>query len=339
MVAKITMTEFAGAAHNPALPVPVNPYDPGRSPAGSSSGSGVAVAAGLLPAALGSDTVASIRLPAAWNGCVGFKPTYGRVSRHGVFPLAGTYDHCGPLTRTVADADIVARAMAGADVSDVTARTDAYGEPLDAVAGLRIGWDEAFVTENVHPDVTTSSRAAIDALADAGAEVVEVTVPLRTEAVRPYADLLAAEIAAAHAGLWPERHVEYTPSFGGILASSTLVSRDDVVAAHEFRIVFRHAMDRLFASVDAVVTPTIPINAPPVSPAGDTPFDENTVELLTFTWLWNFCGAPAVSVPWGLDDAGLPNSVQLIAAPGADPTAIAVAAAAEAAAPVLPPPS
>ena len=104
VVAKLTMTEFAGGEHNPALPTPVNPYDHTRSPKGSSSGSAVAVVAGLLPAALGSDTVASIRFPAAWTGCVGFKPSYGRISRHGVFALAATYDHCGPLTSTVADA-------------------------------------------------------------------------------------------------------------------------------------------------------------------------------------------------------------------------------------------
>lgn len=338
VVAKITMTEFAGGAHNPALPVPVNPYDNGRSPAGSSSGSGAAVAAGLLPLALGSDTVASIRLPAAWNGCVGFKPSYGRVSRHGVFPLAATYDHCGPLTRTVADADLVARSMTGADPLDVTTRTDTYGEPVAGVAGLRIGWDEAFATENVHPDAAGSSRAAVEALAAAGAEVVEVTVPLRAEAAGPYYDILRAEIAAAHVGLWPGRQAEYTSSFGGILASSAEVSRDAVVAAHEFRIGFRQAMDRLFDSVDALVTPTIPINAVPVYPDNETPFDHSSIALLTFTWLWNLCGAPAVSVPWGLDADGLPNSVQLIAAPGADPTAIATAAATEAAAPPLTPP-
>ena len=108
--------------------------------------------------------------------------------------------------------------------------------------------------------------------------------------------------------------------------------------SHEFRIGFRHAIDQLFRSVDALVTPTIPVNAMPLSPAGDTPLDDATISLLTFTWLWNFCGAPAVSVPWGLDADGLPNSVQLIAAPGADPTAIAVATTAEAAAPDLPAP-
>jgi Asp-tRNA(Asn)/Glu-tRNA(Gln) amidotransferase A subunit family amidase len=124
VVAKLTMTEFAGTTHNEALPTPVNPYDAGRSPAGSSSGSAVSVAAGLLPVVLGSDTVASIRMPAAWNGCVGFKPSYGRVSRHGVFALAATYDHCGPLTRTVADADLVARVMAGHDPLDLTTPGD-----------------------------------------------------------------------------------------------------------------------------------------------------------------------------------------------------------------------
>ena len=339
VVAKITMTEFAGSAHNLAHPRPVNPYDHTRSPAGSSSGSGVAVAAGLLPAALGSDTVASIRLPAAWNGCVGFKPSYGRVSRHGVFPLAATYDHCGPLTRSVADAELVARAMAGADPLDVTARSDPFGDRLDGVAGVRIGWDEAFATDNVHPEIAAACRAAIDALAGAGAEVVNVTVPLRVEAAEPYYALLRAEIAAAHHGLWPARRDEYTASFAGILEAAGEVSRDDVVHAHEFRIGFGHAMEGLFDEVDALVTPTIPVNAVPLFPDDDVPFDDGAIGLLTFTWLWNFCGAPAVSVPWGPDAEGLPNSVQLIAAPGADPTALAVAASVEAAAPDLPPPS
>ena len=236
VVAKTTMTEFAGTSHHPALPTPVNPYDRTRSPAGSSSGSAVAVAAGLLPAALGSDTVASIRLPAAWNGCVGFKPSYGRVSRHGVFALAVTYDHCGPLTQTVSDADLVTRAIAGADPLDATTRSDPYGDHLDGVAGMRIGWDEAFATERVHPEIAAASRAAIAALADAGAEIVDVTIPLRTEAAGPYYTLLRAEIAAAHRALWPERRAEYTTSFAGILASAAEVHCDDVVHAHEFRI-------------------------------------------------------------------------------------------------------
>ena len=338
VVAKTTMTEFAGATHNDALPMPVNPYDPTRSPAGSSSGSAVAVAAGLLPAALGSDTVTSIRMPAAWNGCVGFKPSYGRVSRHGVFPLAATYDHCGPLTRTVADADLVARVMAGHDPLDVTSRSDPYGDPLDGVAGMRVGWDEVFATKRVSPDVAETSRAAIDALADAGAEIVDVTIPLRAEAEDHYYTLLRAEIAAAHSGLWPARRDDYTTSFAGILSAADDVHRDDVVHAHEFRIGFRHAIDQFFENVDALVMPTIAVNAFPLGPPGQGTFDEGTIAFLSFTWLWNLCGAPALSVPWGLDGEGLPNSVQLIAAPGADPTAIAVAAATEAAAPDLPAP-
>lgn len=338
VVAKMTMTEFAGASHNLAAPRPVNPYDGTRSPGGSSSGSGVAVAAGLLPVTLGSDTVASIRLPAAWNGCVGFKPTYGRVSRHGVFPLAVTFDHCGPLTKTVADADLVARVMAGVDPHDLTTRSDPYGDALDGVTGIRVGWDEAFCTHSVHPETAAATRAAIDVLADLGAEILEVSIPLRVEAAGPYYTLLRGEIAAAHRSLWPDQRDRYTKSFAGILASSDEVSLYEIVDAHEFRISFRHAMDQLFDEVDALVTPTVPFNAAPLAPGDDVALDDTAIAVLTFTWLWNFCGAPAVSVPWGLDADGLPNSVQLIAAPGADPTVIAVATAVEAAAPNLPSP-
>lgn len=333
VVAKLAMTEFAGGAHNPALPTPVNPYDHTRSPAGSSSGSAVAVAAGLLPVALGSDTVASIRYPAAWTGCVGFKPSYGRISRHGVFPLAATYDHCGPLTTTVADADLIARAMAGPDPLDITTRSDPYGDETHGVDGMRIGWDETFATEHAHPDVAATSRAAVDALADAGAEIVDVTVPLRVEAAGPYGHLFRAEVAATHHDLWPAHRDEYTPGFAGAIKAAAGVSRDDVVRAHEFRIGFRHSIDHLFTDIDALVTPTAPVNALP-----EIPLDENFISWLTFTWLWNLCGAPAISIPWGLDTEGLPHSVQIIAAPGADPTAIAAATVAEAAAPELPPP-
>lgn len=338
VVAKITMTEFAGAAHNPALPVPVNPYRADHSPAGSSSGSGVAVAARMLPAALGSDTVASIRLPAAFDGCVGFKPSYGRVSRAGVFPLAATYDHCGPLTTTVADAGVVTRAIAGPDPRDPTTRRDLPDEPAPGVAGLRIGFDDAFVAELAAPEVAACATAAAEALAGAGAEVVEVSIPLRHQAIEPYYDLLRAEVAHAHGSLWPARRDDYTPSFGGILAAATDVTRDDVVAAHELRIGFRHAIDDLFTDVDALVTPSFPLNAVPITPDGDVPFDLGAITILQFTWLWNFCGAPAVSLPWGIDDAGLPNSVQAIAAPGRDGLALTVAAVIESAAPELPPP-
>ena len=228
--------------------------------------------------------------------------------------------------------------MAGHDPLDVTSRSDPYGDPLDGVAGMRIGWDEAFATERVSSDVAATSRAAIDALADSGAEIVDVTIPLRAEAEGPYYTLLRAEIAAAHRGLWPARRDDYTTSFAGILSAADDVHRDDVVHAHEFRIGFRHAIDRLFEDVDALVMPTVAFNAFPLGPPEQGTFDEGTIAFLPFTWPWNLCGAPAVSVPWGLDGEGLPNSVQLIAAPGADPTAIAVAAATEAAAPDLPAP-
>ncbi len=255
-----------------------------------------------------------------------------------VAKLTTTYDHCGPLARTVADADILARSIATPDPADVTTRLDAYGDTRSGVRGLRIGWDEAFCTEFVHPDVASASRTAITALASAGAEIVDVEVPLRAEAVEPYYALLCAEIAAAHEAYWPERRSDYTSSFAGILQAADGVSRSDVVRAHEFRIGFRHQIDELFGTVDALITPTAPTNAVPLTPDDDIPFDQNTVGFLTFTWLWNLCGAPAVALPWGLDPDGLPNSVQAIAAPGADPVAIAVAAAAEAAAPDLPAP-
>ena len=183
-----------------------------------------------------------------------------------MFPLAATYDHCGPLTSTVGDADLIARAMAGPDPLDITTRSDPYGERTHGVDAMRIGWDETFVTEHAHPDVAATSRAAVDAPADAGAEIIDVTVPLRVEAAVPFGNVFRAEVAAAHHDLWPAHRDEYTPGFAAAIKAAAAVTRDDVVRAHEFRIGFRHAIDHLFTDIDALVTPTAPVNALPESP-------------------------------------------------------------------------
>jgi amidase len=339
-VAKLAMTEFAGTAHHDALPTPVNPYHSDHSPGGSSSGSAVAVAAGLIPFALGSDTVASIRLPAAWNGCVGFKPTYGRVNRHGVFPLAATFDHPGALTRTVEDAIVVTAAMAGRDENDPTTRYDDLLDPGSvSLTGLRVGYDAEFVEQRSIANVGTPALGAIDVAAQAGAHIADITVPLRNEAVDHYHSLLCAEIAHAHRATYPQRRDEYTPSFARLLHEAGQITTSQVVAASEFRIGYDRAIEQMFANVDIIVTPVAPFNAPPITPGADASFDRNIVALLQFTWLWNLCGAPAVAIPWGLDAGGLPNSIQVIAAPGRDDVALAAAAALQIHAPRTPLPA
>jgi len=323
-VAKLVMTEFAGSAHHPQLISPVNPHDPDRTPGGSSSGSGVAVAARLVPFALGSDTVASIRNPAAWNGCVGFKPTWGRISRHGVFPLAASYDHAGPLTTTVADATLVTRTMAGHDPRDLTSlrRPADWAEP--APTPLRVGFDEGFVTTNTDPGLVGCVQQANEQLAAAGASVLPVTIPLRAESLDPYHTILLAEVAAAHRSTYPARADDYSPQFRQLLEQAQGIDTDALVQAGLFRAAFRDAIDQLFTEVDILITPVGPLNAPPAE-TGSVVLDRNILAFLQPTYLWNLCGAPALALPWGFDHDGLPNSVQIIGPPGHDGRVLAVA--------------
>jgi len=178
LLGKLNMTEFAMSGYAPSLPIPRNPWDPARHTGGSSSGSGVATAAGLCFASLGTDTGGSIRNPSAWCGVVGLKPTYGRVSRHGIFPLGMTLDHVGPMTRSVADAAAVLQVIAGEDANDPTSLAAPVPECsavlTRGVRGVRIGVDEHYMGEYVHPDVVTALFAALDVLKRLGAAVVPV---------------------------------------------------------------------------------------------------------------------------------------------------------------------
>ncbi|MGI9603267.1 MAG: amidase [Acidimicrobiales bacterium] len=341
-LAKLAMTEFAGSVHHTELTTPRNPYQHDRSPGGSSSGSAVAVAAGMVPFALGTDTVASIRLPAAWNGCVGFKPTWGRVSRAGVYPLAQSFDHVGPLTRGVADAALITGVLAGHDPLDPTSlrRSVPAGWPdvgdVGDVGDIRVGFDEEFVTANVDPGVAGAVREAVGALADRGADVVPITVPLRDESLEPYFHLLLAETAMAHRSHFPERAEEYSSQFRDLLEQARAVTTDSVIRASLFRRAFVDAVHQLFRNVDVLITPVNPITAPPAD-TGELLWDTGLLAFLQFTYLWNLAGVPAVALPWGLDDDGMPRSVQIIGPTDAEQRVLAVAASLER--PLVSPPS
>ena len=181
LLGKLNLTEGAMVGYHPDFDIPVNPWAEDRWSGASSSGSGVATAAGLCFGSLGSDTGGSIRFPSACNGVVGLKPTYGRVSRYGVIPLAESLDHIGPLTRSSADAAIMLEAISGFDANDGTSLTDPVGDMLngidDGVADIRIGYDEHYCTDGVEAETAAGVRAAIDVLAEQGAEIVDMKVP------------------------------------------------------------------------------------------------------------------------------------------------------------------
>jgi amidase len=317
LLGKLNLTEFALMGYHPSLPRPRNPWDLRRDTGGSSSGSGVAVAAGLCFAAIGTDTGGSIRLPSAWCGVVGLKPTYGRVSRAGVFPLAASLDHVGPMTRRVADAAAMLDAMAGFDPDDPTTLREPPPRCAAAIGGdvrgIRIGWDMRFIADGAHPAAVDAVQHAVRVLAAQGAEVVDVEVPPVDAVLPAWPVLCGAEAAAAHAATFPSRAADYGPSFRAFLDYAATLRGQDYARCHEARMIWSGRLRGVFERVDAITCPSMFMTAPPadvIDPYG--PFTLDFVPFLRFVAPFNFSGSPTLSVPCGFTDGGLPYSLQLV---------------------------
>ncbi len=209
VLGKTNLSEGAAAGYNPAMDVPLNPWNHDRWPGMSSSGSGVAVAAGLCFAAVGTDTGGSIRNPSSANGVVGLKPTYGRVSRYGVMPMAPSLDHVGAMAREVADAAILFDAMEGRDPADPTCLAVPPAETVKAlgagVRGLRIGLDHAYALERTDPGQARAIEAALMVLERQGAVITPVRMPDVSAVTPNWLTLCSVEMAAAHAATYPSR--------------------------------------------------------------------------------------------------------------------------------------
>ena len=317
LLGKLNMTEFAMSGYARALPIPRNPWDLGRDTGGSSSGSGVATAAGLCFASLGTDTGGSIRGPAAWCGVVGLKPTYGRVSRHGIFPLGMTLDHVGPMTRSVADAAAVLAVIAGADANDPTALEapvpDCTAALRRGVRGVRVGIDERYMGEYVHPDVVTAVRAAVAVLERLGAEVIPVSIPAVDAVLEAWSPLCAAEALVAHAATFPARADAYGPSFRSFLEYGTRVSGAAYAQAHVLRTDFARRLQQVFDRVDVFACPGMFMQAPPAGALDPyAPFTPDIAPFMRFTAPFNFSGNPTLSVPAGFSDDGAAHGLQLV---------------------------
>jgi amidase len=324
MLGKLNLTEFALMGYHPTLPRPRNPWNARHDTGGSSSGSGAALAAGLCFAAIGTDTGGSIRLPSAWCGVVGIKPTYGRVSRFGVFPLAASLDHVGSMARRVADAAAMLDAIAGPDPQDPTSLPDAPPRCLDAIgapiSGIRIGCDIRFMAEGAHPEVVSAVQRALGVLADLGAHIVEVTIPPFEELVSGWPIICAADSAAAHAPTFPSRRAEYGPTFRSFLDYAATLRAQDYAAAHEKRLVWSGQLRAMFEHVDLFACPSMFMTAMPadlLDPYG--PFLPDIAPSMRFVAPFDFSGSPTLSIPCGFTDEGLPHSLQLVARHGAEP--------------------
>ena len=222
ILGKLQLTEGAYADHHPQIPPPVNPWNAAHWPGASSSGSGVATAAGLCYGSLGSDTGGSIRFPSAANGVTGLKPTWGRVSRYGVFELAATLDHIGPMARSAADCGAILGVIAGNDPNDPTAVLDPVPNYLAGMTrglhGLRIGVDHAWNTDRVDGTTVDAVAAALATVRDLGGDIREVKFPDVDQTITDWFPLCGVEAAIAHEATYPARKSEYGPA----LSSSTL---------------------------------------------------------------------------------------------------------------------
>lgn len=319
LLGKLNMTEFALSGYHPSIQPPVNPWNPDRWPGASSSGSGVATAASLCFGSLGSDTGGSIRVPSAACGIVGVKQTYGKVSRYGVFPLGETLDHVGPMTRSVADAAVMLRAIAGFDPKDPTTRRESVRDYLDLIyndiTSLRIGVDEAYCTEGTDPEVTQAVLATVNVFKDLGAEIREVKVSgINYELLDSWFTICAAEAAAAHAETYPSRADEYGPTFRTFLEEGLKVTGADYVKAHILRQGACRMVDNLWQDVDLLLCPSmsnVPVPLKDFSP--QAPLSRKAAAgLLRHTALFDLSGSPTISVPCGFSSDGMPLSLQLV---------------------------
>jgi aspartyl-tRNA(Asn)/glutamyl-tRNA(Gln) amidotransferase subunit A len=308
-VGKTNLHEFAfgttneDSAYGPAR----NPYDPRRSPGGSSGGSAVSVAAGMAFATIGTDTGGSIRIPAAACGLVGLKPTFGEVPVDGIVPLSRTFDHAGPLASSVTDAWLVYRAVSGGS----PARPPAAA-PMN---GLRLAVPRKYFCDVLDDEVREQFEAAVASLARAGAHIDDIEIRHAADAGTVYLHICLADAAAYHAATLDGMPEKYTANVRLRLEMGRYVLAEDYVRALTGRDVLRREVDVALAEYDALLLPTLPIPAPEIGAdsvqiAGKAEPVRNI--MLRLTQPFNVTGHPAITMPGGATAAGLPCGLQLV---------------------------
>ncbi|MDH4871985.1 amidase [Pseudomonas sp. BN515] len=322
MLGKLQMTEGAFAIHHPSIADPVNPWGAGHWAGASSSGSGVAVAAGLSYASVGSDTGGSIRFPATANGLTGLKPTWGRVSRHGCFELAASLDHIGPITRSARDALFLLSTIAGHDPQDPTSLPSVCLEVPgidESFRGLRVGVDEEWISQGVDPLIRRALDTVMAIIVDGGGSLVRIRMPDTRAVSGNWERHCGVQTAVAHADTYPQRAAEYGPALSRLIDGGRELSAMDYQRVLLEAQRFTGALESVLSEVDLLLAPVQPYAAPThaqlASLAGDP---EANRMLIQFTAPFNVSGHPCISLPCGLTEEGLPIGCQFIAGKGAE---------------------
>jgi amidase len=328
LLGKLSLSEAAMAGYNPDFKIPVNPWREDVWTGTSSSGSGVATAAGLCYAAIGTDTGGSICFPAAANGIVGLKPTYGRVSRYGVFPLAESLDHVGAMARSVGDVAVLFEAIAGSDPNDSTSLTEPVPSMLKDIdkdiRGLRIGFDVRYVNTGATAEHVAALQSAVQTLRQLGAQIVDVQVPDTGEVQKAWFTIVTKEAAAAHKANFPLHADQYGLYFREFLKTGASVSDADYASAMQFRKDFASRYSAVVGSVDALVCPVF--GSFPITKQAQygsmADWQASLDKYLSqfspppswtiFTMPVNFAGIPSLTLPCGFSKDGLPLGMEFV---------------------------
>ena len=316
ILGKLQMTEGAYSDHHPSVVPPKNPWDPAYWTGISSSGSAVATAAGLCYGSPASDTGGSIRWPCAATGLTGIKPTWGRVSRFGVFELAPSLDHIGTIARSAADAAVMLAMIAGPDPKDPTTLLDPVPDYLCTydIHGLRIGVDNRWNCEDVDEPIRRVLTHAIGVFGELGAILVNVSVPDVAQSVVDWFPACAVEAAVAHNATFPSRKEEYGPVLASVLEVGRTISAVDFQKILLRRMELRGRFARLFQEVDVLLTPAhpfAPLSLDTIRSLGEQP--DLILKLQRFTAPFDMTGDPTITLPGGFSDTGLPIGFQLAA--------------------------
>lgn len=317
LIGKLQLTEGAFADHHPDVPPPINPWHRDHWSGASSSGSGVATAAGLCFGSIGSDTGGSIRFPSAANGVTGLKPTWGRVSRYGCFELAASLDHIGPMCRSATDCAIMLQAIAGDDPDDPTAARipvpDYQASAERDLRGLRVGFDENYAARDVDLDVGLALNETLRVVRDLGAEIVPIRFPDVATMVNDWGTACSVETAVAHETTYPARQAEYGPGLSGLIDLGRGLSATAYQHILLRRAEFRGRVIAALSSVDVMLIPAQPVAGPSVAQMttlGQVP--EQLAAMLRYTAPFDFSGHPTLTVPAGFTAKGLPVAVQFV---------------------------